>query len=66
MQDRPVGSPAPDRTQPRKLVQAIRAGKSGERWNDVLRQGRDDARDKLAVARPGYDDIADDGKDKEP
>jgi hypothetical protein len=61
-----VGPPAPDPTQQRELAQAIRAGKSGERWNDVLRQGRDDVRDKLAVARPGYDDIADDGQDKEP
>jgi hypothetical protein len=37
-----------------------------ERWNDVLRQVRADVRDKLAVAHPGYDDFADDGKDKEP
>jgi hypothetical protein len=37
-----------------------------ERWNDVLRQVRDDGRDKLAVAHPGYDDVADDRKDKEP
>jgi hypothetical protein len=60
------GPPAPDRTHQRELAQAIRAGKADERWNDVLRQVRDDVRDKLAVAHPGYDDLADDGKDKEP
>jgi hypothetical protein len=58
--------PAPDRAQQRELAQAIRAGEADERWNDVLRQVRDDVRDKLAVAHPGYDDFADDGKDKEP
>ncbi|MFL5847452.1 MAG: hypothetical protein ACJ76M_01620 [Solirubrobacteraceae bacterium] len=37
-----------------------------ERWNDVLRQVRDDGRDELAFAHLGHDDFADDGKDKEP
>jgi hypothetical protein len=37
-----------------------------ERWNDVLRQVRLDARDELAFAHLGHDDFADDGKDKEP
>ena len=60
------GPPPPDRTKRRELAQAIRAGQADERWNDVLRQVRDDVRDKLAVAHPGYDDFADDGKDKEP
>jgi hypothetical protein len=59
------GPPARDRTEQRELAQAIRAGEADERWNDVLRRVRDDARDKLAVAHPGYDDFADDGKDKE-
>ena len=60
------GPPAPDRTQKRELAQAIRAGEADERWNDVLRQMRDDVRDELGVAHPGNDDFADDGKDKEP
>jgi len=60
------GPPAPDRTQQRELAQAIRAGQADERWNDVVRQVRDDVRDRLAVAHSRYDDFADDGKDKEP
>jgi hypothetical protein len=60
------GPPPRDRAQQRELAQSIRAGEVDERWNDVLRQVRDDVRAKLAVAHPGYDDFADDGKDKEP
>jgi len=60
------GPPAPDRTEQRELARAIRAGEADERWDDVLRQVREEVRAKLAVAHPGYDDFADDGKDKEP
>jgi hypothetical protein len=60
------GPAAPDRTQQRELAQAIRKGEADDRWDDVLRQVRDEVKRKLAVAHPGYDDFADDGRDKEP
>jgi hypothetical protein len=36
-----------------------------DRWDDVVHQVREEVRSKLAVAHPGYDAFADDGKDKE-
>ena len=60
------GPRAPDRSEQRELARAIRAGEADGRWDDVLRRVRDEVRAKLAVAHPGYDDFADDGKDKEP
>jgi Domain of unknown function (DUF6285) len=59
------GPGAPDRTEQRALARAIRAGEHDGDWDDVVRQVREDVRHKLAVAHPGYDDVADDGKDKE-
>jgi hypothetical protein len=38
---------------------------AGDRWDDVLRRMREERRRKLAVAHPGYDAFADDGRDKE-
>jgi hypothetical protein len=34
-------------------------------WDDVLRRVRDEVQAKLVVAHPGYDAVADDGRDKE-
>jgi len=59
------GPGAPDRTAQRELAHAIRAGEHDDRWEDVVAQVRDDVRRKLAVAHPGYDAFADDGRDKE-
>lgn len=59
------GPGAPDRTEQAELARAIREGEWDERWDDVLQRLRDDVRAKLAVAHPGYDAIADDGRDKE-
>jgi hypothetical protein len=59
------GPAAPDRTEQRELARAIRNGEHDDRWDDVLRQVREEVRGKLAVAHPGYDEFADDGKDKE-
>jgi hypothetical protein len=59
------GPAAADRTRQRELARAIRAGEHDDRWDDVLHQVREEVRSKLAVAHPGYDAFADDGKDKE-
>jgi Domain of unknown function (DUF6285) len=57
------GPGAPDRTEQRELARSIRAGEWDDRWDDVLERLRAEARAKLAVAHPGYDAIADDGRD---
>ena len=59
------GPGAPDRTEQRELALAIRAGEHDGQWDDVLQRLREEVRAKLAVAHPGYDAIADDGRDKE-
>ena len=60
------GPAAPDRAPQRELARAIRAGEYDDRWDDVLERVREEVRSKLAVAHPGYDAFADDGKaDKE-
>ncbi len=59
------GPGAPDRTGQGELARAIRAGEYDDRWDDVLRRVREEVQAKLAVAHPGYDAVADDGRDKE-
>jgi hypothetical protein len=59
------GPGTPGRAEQRELARAIRAGKWDDRWDDVLEAVRDEVRAKLAVAHPGYDAFADDGRDKE-
>jgi hypothetical protein len=59
------GPAAPDRDEQRALAAAIRAGAYDDQWNDVLERLRAEVAGKLAVAHPGYDDFADNGREKE-
>ena len=45
-----------------RLAARIRAGELDERWDEAIGALRDSVRAKLAVAHPGYDDFADDGR----
>jgi Domain of unknown function (DUF6285) len=45
-----------------RLAARIRAGELDERWDEAISALRDSVRAKLAVAHPGYDDFADDGR----
>jgi uncharacterized protein DUF6285 len=45
-----------------RLAARIRAGELDERWDETVSALRDSVRAKLAVAHPGYDDFADDGR----
>jgi uncharacterized protein DUF6285 len=45
-----------------RLAARIRAGELDERWDEAVSALRDSVRAKLAVAHPGYDDFADDGR----
>jgi hypothetical protein len=45
-----------------RLVARIRAGALDGRWDEAIGALRDSVRAKLAVAHPGYDDFADDGR----
>ena len=45
------------------LAAAIRAGHFDDRLEEAVAVLRDAVRAKLAVAHPGYDDFADDGRD---
>ena len=57
--DEPAGDPRQARSH---LAEAIRAGAFDERWDEAVAVLRDSVRAKLAVAHPGYDDFADDGR----
>ncbi len=46
----------------RDVARTIRAGALDDRWDEALAVMRDSVRAKLAVAHPGYDDFADDGR----
>jgi hypothetical protein len=45
-----------------ELARAIRAGELDDRWDEVAAVLRESVRAKLAVAHPGYDGLADDGR----
>jgi uncharacterized protein DUF6285 len=45
-----------------RLAGEIRAGELDDRWDETISALRDSVRAKLAVAHPGYDDFADDGR----
>lgn len=45
-----------------RLAARIRAGELDDRWDEIVGALRDSVRAKLAVAHPGYDDFADDGR----
>jgi Domain of unknown function (DUF6285) len=47
----------------RELARAIRSGSLDDRWEEVVGVLRESVRAKLAVAHPGYDGLADDGRD---
>jgi hypothetical protein len=47
----------------RELASAIRAGALDDRWDEAVEVLRESVRAKLAVAHPGYDGLADDGRD---
>ncbi len=46
-----------------EVADAIRAGALDDRWEDAVAVLRESVRAKLAVAHPGYDGLADDGRD---
>jgi len=45
-----------------QLAARIRAGELDDHWDDAIAALRDSVRAKLAVAHPGYDEFADDGR----
>jgi hypothetical protein len=45
-----------------EVAQAIRAGELDDRWDEAVAVLRESVRAKLAVANPGYDAVADDGR----
>jgi hypothetical protein len=47
----------------RELAGAIRSGDLDDRWPEAVEVLRESVRAKLAVAHPGYDGLADDGRD---
>jgi Domain of unknown function (DUF6285) len=47
----------------RELASAIRAGALDDRWDQTVGVLRESVRAKLDVAHPGYDGLADDGRD---
>jgi Domain of unknown function (DUF6285) len=52
----------PDRSGRGELARAIRAGEWDGRWEEALATVRESVAAKLAVAHPGYADVADDGR----
>ena len=57
------GGPHPIRDVQRRAADAIRAGDLDDRWDQAVAVLRESVRAKLAVAHPGYDGLADDGRD---
>jgi hypothetical protein len=53
---------APDRERERALVREIRDGDWDERLTELALGLREEVRAKLAVAHPGWDAVADDGR----
>jgi Domain of unknown function (DUF6285) len=52
----------PDRAEQRALAGAIRGGEWDGRWEEALAILREQVAAKLAVAHPGYAEVADDGR----
>ncbi|MDX6671043.1 MAG: hypothetical protein QOI91_1406 [Solirubrobacteraceae bacterium] len=57
-----AGPGRPDRSGQERLARAIRAGEWDDRWPEALATLRAEVAAKLAVARPGWADFADDGR----
>ena len=55
--------PEEARAAQRELARAIRSGTLDDRWEEAVAVLRESVRAKLAVAHPGYDGLADDGRD---
>ena len=59
-----LGEPVDDaRAAQRQLAEAIRAGTLDDRFGEAVDVLRESVRAKLVVAHPGYDGLADDGRD---
>jgi hypothetical protein len=59
-----LGEPLGDtRAAQRQFADTIRAGAMDDRWEEAVEVLRESVRAKLAVAHPGYDGLADDGRD---
>ena len=56
-------SPGDARAAQRQLAEAIRAGALDDRFPEAVEVLRESVRAKVAVAHPGYDGLADDGRD---
>ena len=52
----------PDRAEQHELARAIRSGARDDRWEETVAAVREQVRAKLAVAHPGWADVADDGR----
>jgi len=52
----------PNREPQRELARAIRAGEHDRDWEQTVAAVREEVRGKLAVAHPGWDAVADDGR----
>ena len=52
----------PDRAPQRELAEAIRSGSLDDRWDETVRSVREEVKARLAVAHPGWTDVADDGR----
>jgi hypothetical protein len=57
-----AGPGRPDRAAQAELARAIRAGEWDDRWPEAVDALREQVAAKLAVARPGWADVADDGR----
>jgi len=57
-----AGPGRPDRAAQTQLARVIRAGEWDERWPEAVGMLRVQVAAKLAVARPGWADFADDGR----
>lgn len=53
---------APDRTAQRELAQRIRSGELDDEFADAVARLREEVAAKLAIAHPGWTDVADDGR----
>jgi Domain of unknown function (DUF6285) len=53
---------APDRAEQRALAAEIRAGTWDERLPELAARLREEVRARLAIAHPGWDAVADDGR----
>ena len=51
-----------ERTAQERFAREIRAGEWDARWEQALERAREEVRAKLAVAHPGWDEVADDGR----